>query len=52
MNIEAQIRSEIFSKTNKNLKFEYGNFPNESLGQEKHLKHVFGGGNLRNMDQN
>ena len=28
----------------KNLKFEYENFPNESLGQEKHFKHVFGVG--------
>ena len=25
----------------KNLKFEYGNLPNESLDQEKHFKHVF-----------
>ncbi len=28
----------------KNLKFEYENFPNESLGQVKHFKHVFGVG--------
>ena len=28
----------------KNLKFKYGNFPNESLGQEEHFKHVFGVG--------
>ena len=28
----------------KNLKYEYGNFPNESLGQEKYFKHVFGVG--------
>ena len=28
----------------KNLKFEYGNFPNESLGQGKHFKHIFGVG--------
>ena len=26
----------------KNLRFEYENFPNESLGQLKHFKHVFG----------
>ena len=32
-NIEAQIWSEIFPKTMKNLKYDYGNFPNESLGQ-------------------
>ena len=38
----------------KNLKYEYGNFPNESLGQEKYFKHIFGGrGWVReNMDQN
>ena len=28
----------------KNLKYNYGNFPNESLGQEKHFKDVFGVG--------
>ena len=28
----------------KSLKFEYENFPNESLGQVKHFKHVFGVG--------
>ena len=28
----------------KNLKFEYENFPNESLGQVKHFKHVYGVG--------
>ena len=28
----------------KNLKFEFENFPNESLGQVKHIKHVFGVG--------
>ena len=39
-----QIWSEIFPKTTKNLKYNYGNFPNESLGQEKHFKHVFGVG--------
>ena len=44
MNIEVQIWSENFSKTMKNLKFEYENFPNESLGQVKHFKHVFGVG--------
>ena len=43
-NIEAQIWSENFPKTMKNLKYEYGNLPNESLGQEKHFKHVFGVG--------
>ena len=26
----------------KNSKFGYGNFPNESLDQAKHFKHVFG----------
>ena len=26
------------------LKFEYGNFSNESLSQVKHFKHVFGVG--------
>jgi hypothetical protein len=26
----------------KNLKYEYENFPNESLGQVKHFRHVFG----------
>ena len=40
-NIEAQIWSEFFRKTMKNLKYEYGNFPNESLGQEKYFKHKF-----------
>ena len=41
-NIEAKI----FPKTAKNSKFECGNFPNESVDQGKHLKHVFwvGGG--------
>ena len=43
-NIEAQILSQNFSKTKKNLKLEYENFPNESLGQVKHFKHVFGVG--------
>ena len=28
----------------KNLKFEYEYFPNESLGQVKYSKHVFGVG--------
>ena len=28
----------------KNLKYEYGNFQNESLGQEKPFKYVFGVG--------
>ena len=28
----------------QNSKYEYGNFPNESLGQEKHFKHVFRAG--------
>ena len=28
----------------KNLEYEYGNTPNESLGQEKYFKHVFGVG--------
>ena len=28
----------------KNLKYVYGNFQNDSLGQEKHFKHVFGVG--------
>ena len=28
----------------KNLKYDYGNFSNESLGQEKDFKHVFGVG--------
>ena len=27
-----------------NSKFEHGNFPNESLEQENHPKHVFGVG--------
>ena len=27
-----------------NLKYDYGNFSNECLGQEKHFKHVFGVG--------
>ena len=40
----------------KNFKYEYGNFQNESLGQEKHFKYVFGDrGRVRiwkNMDQN
>ena len=40
--MEIQIWSENFPKTNKNFKFEYGNFPNESLDQEQHFKHVFG----------
>ena len=43
-NFEAQILSQNFSKTKKNLKLEYENFPNESLGQVKHFKHVFGVG--------
>ena len=43
-NIEDQIWSEIFPKTMKNFKYDYGNFPIESLGQEKHFKHVFGVG--------
>ena len=34
--------SEIFPKTMRNLKYERGNFPNESLGPGKHFKHVFG----------
>ena len=25
----------------KNVKFEYENYPNENLGQVKHVKHVF-----------
>ena len=33
-----------FSKTMKNLKFMYENFPNQSLGLVKHFKHVFGVG--------
>ena len=43
-NIEAQIWSEILPKSMKNLKYTYGNLPNESLGQdqEKHFKYVFG----------
>ena len=41
--MEIQICSEIFPKTMKNFKFEYGNFPNERLGQDRHLKHVLGG---------
>ena len=40
----------------KNLKFKYENFPNESLGQVKHFKHVFGGSDRvriwENVDQN
>ena len=41
----------------KNLKYDYGNFPNENLGQENHFKHVFGVGRCRlrireNMDKN
>ena len=37
----------------KNLKFEYESFPNESLGQAKHFKHVFGVGvGWENVDQN
>ena len=28
----------------KNLKYDYENFPNESLDQEKHFKHAFGVG--------
>ena len=27
-----------------NLKYDYGNFPNESIGQEKHSKYAFGVG--------
>ena len=42
--IEAQIWSEIFTKTIKNLKYDYGNFSNESLGQVKLFKHVSGVG--------
>ena len=38
-NIEAQI----FTKTTKNSKFGYINFPNESLDQKKYFKRVFGG---------
>ena len=33
----------------KKLKFEYENFPNESLGQVKHFKHVFGVGSGENL---
>ena len=41
----------------KNLKFECEHFPNESLGQAKHFKHVFGLSrgrvrNWENVDQN
>ena len=39
-NIEAQIWSELFSKTMKN---------SESLDQEKHFKHVFGQGSGENL---
>ena len=39
-----KIWSENFSKTIRNLKFEYGNFPNGSLDQVKHFKYVFGVG--------
>ena len=39
-NIEAQI----IPKTMNNVKYEYGNFQNESLGYEKHFKHAFGVG--------
>ena len=36
-------------KTMKNLKFDYENFPNESLVQVRHFKQVFGGrGRVRN----
>ena len=33
-----------FSKYTNNSEFEHGNFSNESLGQDKHFKHVFGVG--------
>ena len=28
----------------KNSQFEHGNFPNESLDQGKHFRHIFEGG--------
>ena len=34
--MEAQIWSEIFLKLMKDLEYEYRNFPNASLGKEKH----------------
>ena len=33
----------------KNKKFEYENHPNQSLGQVKHFKHVFGVGSGENL---
>ena len=42
MKIEAQILSEVFPKTMKNSNVGHGNFPNESLDQDKYFKHVFG----------
>ena len=41
-NIEAQIWSEIFPKTTKNLKYDYGNFPNEGLGAVHYIPYIPG----------
>ena len=43
-NIEAKIWSEIFPNTMNSLKFDYGNYPNESLCPESILSMFLGVG--------